>query len=151
MFIRVSRLEHEEVKNAVNSLLAATGGEQGWKLYALPEAPVYCVTQGVVRQLNSWRKEVSLAVELHAPAAIRLAAKHGARRLIAVYSGLGSASVAVGEAVAAGQVLGRIGAPGADSLPHLHFELRTGLRGGKRLDPGELLGMPEAGMGAACC
>ena len=152
MFIRVSRLDRDELKHAVSSLLdgAAGGGERGWKLYAPPDSPVYCVTYGVVRQLNSWRKEVSLVVELNAAPANRIAAAHGARRIVAIYSGLGAATVSVGDTVDAGQVLGRIGATGVDSLPHLRFELRTNLRGGKRLDPGELLGTPQAGLGASC-
>jgi murein DD-endopeptidase MepM/ murein hydrolase activator NlpD len=152
MLIRVSSLERDELRNAVNSLLEKTGnsGEQGWKLYAPEDAPVYCVARGVVRQINSWRKAVSLAIELSAYSAIRLAEFHGAHQLIAFYSGLGSTSVTVGDAVSAGDVLGRIGEAGAGSLPHLRFELRTSLRRGKLINPGELLELPETGIGAAC-
>ena len=152
MFIRVSRLDRDELKHAVNSLLdgAAGNGERGWKLYAAPDSPVYCVTCGIVLQLFSWRKELSLVVELNSAPANRIAAAHGARRIVAIYSGLGASAVSVGDPVAAGQVLGRIGAAGPESLPHLRFELRTHVRGGKRLDPGELLGKPQAGMGASC-
>jgi hypothetical protein len=149
--IRVSRLERNELKHAVSSLLQpGAGGQQGWKLYAVPESPVFAVTRGVVRHLDSWRKEVSIALELHAPAAVRLAAFHDARRLVAVYAGLGTATVAVGDTVDAGQVLGHIGESTSDALCYLRFELRTAIRGGKKIDPGELLSAPESGRGAAC-
>lgn len=55
------------------------------------------------------------------------------------YAGLTHVSVKQGEAVAAGQALGRIGTPGLDeaaSGPHLHFRV---VRGGEALDPAQFL------------
>jgi hypothetical protein len=150
MMIRVSCLEREELRNAVNSLLEHAEGGHSWRLYAPPDSPVYAVTRGIVRQLDSWRKELSLAIELCAPPAVRLARSYGARSLFAMYSGLGSASVAIGDEVGAGKIVGRIGGPAPGSLSHLRFELRTSLRRGRVLNPRELLGVPETGMGAAC-
>lgn len=48
------------------------------------------------------------------------------------YAHQSAVDVAVGQQVAAGQPLGRVGATGTATGPHLHFELR---RGGDSIDP----------------
>lgn len=53
---------------------------------------------------------------------------------ITVYAHLAKRSVAVGDLVVAGQVIGEAGSTGFSSGPHLHFEVRT--EGGRALvDP----------------
>jgi len=149
--VRVSGLNRAELKSAVASLLDAEAptADPAWNLYAPAGSPVYSVTGGVVRQVNSWRRRISLIVELHSSPAMRLANSYGARRLIAVYEGLDDVAVAVGDAVAAGDIIASVAAS-ASTPPHLRFELRTSLRGGRRIDPKELIGSPEKGRGAAC-
>ena len=52
------------------------------------------------------------------------------------YAHQSAVDVAVGQRVEAGQVLGRVGATGTATGPHLHFELR---RDGASIDPGPYL------------
>lgn len=52
------------------------------------------------------------------------------------YAHQSSIDVAVGEQVAAGQVVGRVGSTGLSTGPHLHFELR---RNGESIDPAPYL------------
>lgn len=68
--------------------------------------------------------------------------EHG-RGWQSLYAHLLDASVRPGEAVVAGQSLGRVGQSGRATTPHLHVELRR-LREGRlvALDPGPLLQAP---------
>ena len=43
--------------------------------------------------------------------------------------------VAVGQPVAAGDVIGLVGSSGNSSAPHLHFEIRVGDEDGTAIDP----------------
>lgn len=61
--------------------------------------------------------------------------------LISMYFHLSRRLVAVGEEVERGGEIGRVGATGRASGPHLHFGLRWR---GARIDPALLLGPPEA-------
>ncbi|MET0321529.1 MAG: M23 family metallopeptidase, partial [Duganella sp.] len=59
----------------------------------------------------------------------------------ALYAHLNSVAVKPGDRVAVGQVIGAVGATGAATGPHLHFELR---RGGQAVDPALVLTGLEA-------
>jgi murein DD-endopeptidase MepM/ murein hydrolase activator NlpD len=61
---------------------------------------------------------------------------HGAG-LLTAYLHLSAAAVAVGDTVARGQVLGRVGRTGRVTAPHLHWSALYGRVG---FDPLELLG-----------
>ncbi|HSM04940.1 MAG TPA: M23 family metallopeptidase [Longimicrobiales bacterium] len=62
--------------------------------------------------------------------------------VLSVYAHLAELSVRTGEGVAPGQVIGRSGASGNASGPHLHFEV---WRWGRQVDPVPLLGGRPAG------
>ena len=65
---------------------------------------------------------------------------HGAG-LISMYLHLSRIDVAVGQQIARGQIVGRVGATGRATGPHLHFGVRWH---GARIDPGLLLGDLES-------
>ena len=67
---------------------------------------------------------------------------HGAG-LLTVYLHLSAASVAIGDTVARGQVLGRVGMTGRVTAPHLHWSALYGRVG---FDPLELLGPKLGGL-----
>lgn len=56
--------------------------------------------------------------------------------LTTLYAHLDSATVATGDLLSAGQVLGRVGSSGLSTGPHLHFEVR---RNGRPVDPAPFL------------
>ncbi|HWO88123.1 MAG TPA: M23 family metallopeptidase [Gemmatimonadales bacterium] len=68
---------------------------------------------------------------------------HGAG-LITAYFHLSEALVSVGDTVTAGQLIGRIGATGRVTGPHLHWMVRVGDR---PVDGGTLLVLPPPGVG----
>jgi murein DD-endopeptidase MepM/ murein hydrolase activator NlpD len=58
------------------------------------------------------------------------------------YAHQSAMSVTAGQTVAAGEVIGAVGATGEATGPHLHFEVR---RNGVAVDPAPYLGLPTAG------
>jgi len=114
---------------------------QGWDLAAPPGTPVYAVADGTVESIADDAGDYGRTITLRF--------LRGGMFLFAFYAHLSYISVAGGQQVSAGQLIGYTGNTGnaaglqpADA--HLHFELRTapvaGLGLGNRLDPGELLG-----------
>ena len=86
----------------------------GVDLAAPQGTPVRAVWAGVVRQAG-WRGEYGLAVEVAHPGGWST-----------LYGHLSSLAVEPGQRVARGQVLGRLGATGNATGPHLHLEVRAG-------------------------
>ena len=140
---------------------------QGWDLYAPMWAQVYAISEATVVgvksslapegcQQNSYGNFVTIQLDLTKPGLERVSGKYF--QLFAFYGHLAAVNVKVGDLVAEGAVVGRVGRSGnaCHSPSHLHFEVRTvasppsqsGLH--YRIDPGELLGydkyssMPEA-------
>lgn len=66
---------------------------------------------------------------------------HRRGELITRYTHLSSARVRPGQAVARGEVIGRVGSTGLSAGPHLHFEVFVR---GRRRDPAPLLGLRAA-------
>ena len=114
-----------------------TQPHQGWDIYAPVNAPIRAISDGTIVEAARGSKLGRYVV---------LRFTHGARQLYAVYAHLCQVSVAVGQVVTEGQVLGGTGTDGNawGTPPHLHFEIRTtpNYSGGlnNRVSPGSILG-----------
>lgn len=86
----------------------------GVDLAGAPGAPVRAANRGVVALVGDFYYG-GISVYLH----------HGAG-LMTVYNHLSRAAVTEGDTVARGQVIGRVGATGRVTGPHLHWEARYG-------------------------
>jgi murein DD-endopeptidase MepM/ murein hydrolase activator NlpD len=102
--------------------------DNGWQHYnggidyAMPErTPILAAADGLVRRME----------RLNAGYGNVLRIEHGDGELETLYAHL-SYMVSVGQAVTAGQMIGRSGNTGNSTGPHLHFELR---KDGKAVDP----------------
>ncbi len=91
--------------------------------------PVQAMGPGRVIE-SGWLRGYGLAIVLD----------HG-RGVYSIYAHLSEASVRKGEEVGGGHVIGRSGATGDVTGPHLHFEV---WRGGRPEDPVAFLGRPPA-------
>lgn len=99
--------------------------------YAAPAGtPVLASADGVVTAAVH-SPSYGLAVEL----------SHWGGRLVTRYAHLSAVTVRPGERVRRGQVIGRVGASGLATGPHLHFEIFVG---GRRRDPARLLDPADA-------
>jgi murein DD-endopeptidase MepM/ murein hydrolase activator NlpD len=103
--------------------------DNGWQYYnggidyAMPErTPVLAAADGLVRRME----------RLNAGYGNVLRIEHGDGELETLYAHLSYIVVSVGQAVTAGQMIGRSGNTGKSTGPHLHFELR---KDGKAVDP----------------
>jgi murein DD-endopeptidase MepM/ murein hydrolase activator NlpD len=98
---------------------------------AVTGTPVYAVRGGIVAR------------------ALRLATSYGIHALLAhaggwgsLYAHMSSMFVRAGQAVRAGQMIGRVGSTGNSTGPHLHFEAR---RNGGRVSPRSLISYDQGG------
>lgn len=128
---------------------------------SLPQWPVAApiLSPYGVRREGGWLPRLHEGVDLGAPAGapvvalrqgrVRFAGERGGWGLVvlvdhpggwtSVYAHLATLAVRTGEAVRRGQTLGRVGATGNATTPHLHFEL---WRHGRPVDPVAWLGPP---------
>lgn len=103
-----------ETEAVVTSLFGPRDGRwhHGVDLAVPAGTPVRAVWSGVVRQAG-WRGEYGLAVEVAHPGG-----------WATLYGHLSSVAVEPGQRVDKGQALGRVGATGNATGPHLHLEVR---------------------------
>jgi murein DD-endopeptidase MepM/ murein hydrolase activator NlpD len=93
-------------------------GHEGLDIRALPNTNIYCSADGVVYQVQ---KNANVhAYGIH----IRVRHEGGYRT---VYGHMAKASVARGDKVSAGQILGKADSTGASTASHLHFTLKKDL------------------------
>jgi hypothetical protein len=154
----LARVEAERA--ALRAALADTAGERLWR--GAFRAPVEGGRPtggfGLRRVLNGQPRSPHAGYDWAAPAGTPVAAANGGRVALAaehffagrnvvldhglglftLYYHLAEARVAEGARVAAGQVIGTVGATGRVTGPHLHFAV---LLGGARVDPESLLGL----------
>lgn len=83
--------------------------------------PVVAAMSGVVAQVNRWNYSYGYHIIVN----------HG-NGLSTLYSHLSEILVGAGQAVAQGQLIGRVGSTGRSTGPHLHFEVH---RNGSPIDP----------------
>ncbi|MGV8970121.1 MAG: M23 family metallopeptidase [Microbacteriaceae bacterium] len=104
-----------------------TSNHEGLDLTPGAGTPVYAVADGVVAYPDGASGALGVAIEIaHVIDGVNVTT---------VYAHMqsGSLTVTAGDAVTAGQQIGRVGNTGASTAPHLHFEVRPG--GGNAIDP----------------
>src|SRR5690606_9581945 len=99
---------------------------QGVDIAAPTGTPVLATTEGVVTAAGYDRGGYGRYVEVRHPNGLR-----------SFYAHMSALEVQVGQAVAGGPAIGKVGSTGSSTGPHLHFEIR---RGGARLNPANYLG-----------
>ncbi len=109
----------------------ATGQHGGVDLAAPSGAAIVAPAAGVVAFAGAWSIRGNVVV-----------LDHGAG-VHSVYAHASNLAVAAGQAVARGQLLGRVGSTGLSTGPHLHWEVRVA---GVAVDPLEWTQRPELGL-----
>lgn len=99
---------------------------QGVDIAAPVGTPVRATAEGVVTAAGYDRAGYGRYVEVRHPNGLR-----------SFYGHMSAVDVRVGQTVAGGAVIGKVGSTGYSTGPHLHFEIR---RGGARLNPVNYLG-----------
>jgi murein DD-endopeptidase MepM/ murein hydrolase activator NlpD len=90
--------------------------------------PVHAVWGGRVIGIGQWGVCWGRAFGGHAVVVDQDRLPDGSPGLWAIYAHMARAHVTLGESVDAGQLIGRVGAEGNASGPHLHYEVQRGPR-----------------------
>lgn len=104
----------------VDGLLSSPFGPRGYRFHAGIDVAAALGTPVVAAASGT----VTWAAELAGGWGLLVAIRH-ADHVRTLYAHLSEIDVAVGEPVAAGQTIGRVGATGDARGPHLHFEVRV--------------------------